>query len=147
MPPASIAHVLGRSNKEEQRKLGQWTGMMYSVAAIFALTGPVIAGHLVSHYHRYITVQLWSGSCLFLGAVCMLMARLQAGPSRTLNQMRRLTSAASSVVMREKDIEEAGVQTPRIGGQTPRIEEARTPRTGAQTPQRGTQTLQLREQV
>ena len=74
LPPASVAYVLG-PNSKAQSKLGQWTGMMYSSAALFALTGPVIAGHLISYYgQNYLTVQCWSGVCLFLSSCCMAMA-------------------------------------------------------------------------
>ena len=74
LPPASVAYILGPSSKA-QSKLGQWTGMMYSSAALFALTGPVIAGHLISYYDgNYLTVQCWSGVCLFLSSACMGMA-------------------------------------------------------------------------
>ncbi|EME39902.1 hypothetical protein DOTSEDRAFT_74697 [Dothistroma septosporum NZE10] len=68
MPPASVAYILGPHG---QSKLGQWTGMMYSCAAVSALTGPVIAGHLITEYKTYLTVQLWSGICLALSAACM----------------------------------------------------------------------------
>jgi hypothetical protein len=49
--------------------------MMYSCAAIPALLGPVIAGHLITSYDTYITVQMWSGANLFLSFVCMVVAR------------------------------------------------------------------------
>lgn len=75
LPPASVAFILGHSHVQ-QAKLGQWTGMMYTGSAIFALTGPVIAGYLVGHFQSYLTVQLWSGTCLFLCFVCMAIARL-----------------------------------------------------------------------
>jgi len=70
LPPASVAYILGKS-PEAQAKLGQWVGMMYTGAAIFALTGPVIAGHLITEFGSFLTVQMWSGACLFLSAVCM----------------------------------------------------------------------------
>jgi MCP family monocarboxylic acid transporter-like MFS transporter 10 len=74
LPPASVAYILGL-NPEAQSRLGQWVGMMYSSAAIFALTGPVIAGHLISVYdNNFITVQCWSGACMFMSAVCMAIA-------------------------------------------------------------------------
>ena len=74
LPPASVAYILG-PDPVAQSKLGQWTGQMYSTAAPFALTGPVIAGHLISRYGgNYLTVQCWSGLCLFLSASCMTMA-------------------------------------------------------------------------
>lgn len=73
LPPASVAYVLGPTN-ERQKQLGQWTGMMYTCAAVFALTGPVIAGHLISEFGTYVTVQAWSGINLFLSAICMCCA-------------------------------------------------------------------------
>jgi MFS family permease len=74
LPPASIACILG-PDPAAQSRLGQETGQMYSTAATFALTGPVIAGHLISRYGgNYLTVQCWSGVCLFLSASCMAMA-------------------------------------------------------------------------
>lgn len=74
LPPASVAYILG-PHPSAQAKLGQWTGMMYSCSAVFALVGPVIAGHLISDFgKRYITVQCWSGVCLLLSTVCMCVA-------------------------------------------------------------------------
>ncbi|KAF2144659.1 uncharacterized protein K452DRAFT_145203 [Aplosporella prunicola CBS 121167] len=70
LPPASMAYILGKS-PQQQARLGQWTGMMYTSAGIPSLIGPVIAGHLISNYNNYITVQLWSGTCLLLSAGCM----------------------------------------------------------------------------
>lgn len=81
LPPASIANILRCTYTEPSNvhlshsKLGQWTGMMYSVAAIPALIGPLIAGHLVTQYSTYLTVQLWSGVSLFISALCMIVAR------------------------------------------------------------------------
>lgn len=81
LPPASIANILNCTYTDPSNehlahsKLGQWTGMMYSVAAIPALIGPLIAGHLVTEYSTYITVQLWSAVSLTLSVVCMIVAR------------------------------------------------------------------------
>jgi MCP family monocarboxylic acid transporter-like MFS transporter 10 len=81
LPPASIANILNCTYTERSTahlahsKLGQWTGMMYSVAAIPALIGPLVAGHLVTEYSSYITVQLWSAVSLTLSALCMIVAR------------------------------------------------------------------------
>ncbi|KAK5133046.1 hypothetical protein LTR08_008251 [Meristemomyces frigidus] len=75
LPPASVADILGKSNPEAQAHLGQWVGMMYSTAAVFALTGPVIAGYLITAYgQNFLTVQLWSGFCLLLSSLCMSVA-------------------------------------------------------------------------
>jgi MCP family monocarboxylic acid transporter-like MFS transporter 10 len=80
-PPASIANILNCTYTTEEtahlakKKLGHWTGMMYSFAAIPALTGPVIAGYLVTTYKTYLTLQMWSGFCLFTSFVCMVLAR------------------------------------------------------------------------
>ena len=81
LPPASIANILKCTYTHPSNvhlshsKLGQWTGMMYSTAAIPALIGPLIAGHLVTEYSNYLTVQLWSAVSLTLSAVCMIIAR------------------------------------------------------------------------
>jgi MCP family monocarboxylic acid transporter-like MFS transporter 10 len=80
-PPASIANILNCTYTTQEtlhlakKKLGHWTGMMYSFAAIPALTGPVIAGYLITTYKTYLTLQLWSGFCLFISFVCMVVAR------------------------------------------------------------------------
>lgn len=80
-PPASISNILNctyttpESKHLAKKKLGHWTGMMYSFAAVPALTGPVIAGHLISKYNDYITLQMWSGFNLFISFLCMLAAR------------------------------------------------------------------------
>ncbi|KAJ4365846.1 hypothetical protein N0V83_008467 [Neocucurbitaria cava] len=81
LPPASIGHILNctymtaDTKHLAKKKLGHWTGMMYTFAAIPALTGPVIAGHLITQYNTYITVQMWSGTNLMLSFACMLVAR------------------------------------------------------------------------
>ena len=76
MPAASIACILG-PRRQDHAKLGHWTGMMYTVAAPFALTGPVIAGYLLrsyGHMNSFLAVQMWSGICLFLSATSMVIA-------------------------------------------------------------------------
>lgn len=81
LPPASVANILNCTYNTPSTKvighskLGQWTGMMYSIAAIPALIGPVVAGHLVTEYANYITVQMWAGINLMISAACMLVAR------------------------------------------------------------------------
>ncbi|KAF2018345.1 MFS general substrate transporter [Aaosphaeria arxii CBS 175.79] len=81
LPPASMANVLNctyntpSSKHIGHAKLGQWVGMMYSMAAIPALTGPVIAGYLVTQYSDYITVQGWAGANLMISAFCMMGCR------------------------------------------------------------------------
>ncbi|KAF7191535.1 MFS-type transporter dbaD [Pseudocercospora fuligena] len=82
LPPASVADILGKLDTKKQMKLGQWTGMMYSCSAVFALTGPVIAGHLVTEYSTFITVQCWSGACMFMSACCMAMGVLNLQKER-----------------------------------------------------------------
>jgi MCP family monocarboxylic acid transporter-like MFS transporter 10 len=86
LPPASVADILGHCPTQQAKvwsvstqiriltniqQLGQWTGMMYSVAAPFALLGPVIGGYLITKYNTFLTIQLWSGSCLLLSAEFM----------------------------------------------------------------------------
>lgn len=81
LPPASVANILSctyttpETEALAKKKLGHWVGMMYSFAAIPSLLGPIIAGHLVTEYNTYITVQMWSGTNLFLSFVCMMIAR------------------------------------------------------------------------
>jgi MFS transporter, MCT family, solute carrier family 16 (monocarboxylic acid transporters), member 10 len=81
LPPASMANILNCTYNTPSTKviahgkLGQWTGMMYSFAAIPSLVGPVVAGHLVTEYSTYITVQMWAGANLMISALCMIAAR------------------------------------------------------------------------
>ncbi|EUC46358.1 hypothetical protein COCMIDRAFT_92974 [Bipolaris oryzae ATCC 44560] len=81
LPPASIGNILNCSYTAPdtrhfaKKKLGHWTGMMYTFAAIPALTGPIIAGHLITRYQTYLTVQLWSGTNLLLSCLCMAVSR------------------------------------------------------------------------
>jgi MCP family monocarboxylic acid transporter-like MFS transporter 10 len=81
LPPASIANILSCSYTAPgtealaKKKLGHWVGMMYSFAAIPALCGPIIAGHLITEFQTYITVQMWSGTNLMLSFFCMVVAR------------------------------------------------------------------------
>lgn len=94
LPPASVAYVLG-PNPEAQANLGQWTGMMYSLSAVPALAGPVIAGYLISEYESYLTVQMWSGGCLLISAFCMGMAIFYRGKA-----LRQETSMFSRMRVR-----------------------------------------------
>lgn len=125
LPPASMAHILGRSDPLAQSRLGQWTGMMYTVAGIPSLIGPLIAGHLVTQYHNnYLTIQLWSGICLLLAAFCMFMSivytRKGKGVER-LNAMRRSISRwsigrdLSQAVTLEKSASADEKEVPRVG--------------------------------
>ena len=76
LPPASMAEILGKEDPQRQKKLGHWVGMMYCGASPFALTGPVIAGYLVSKYNKdWKTIQLWSGACLLCSSFFMMAAR------------------------------------------------------------------------
>lgn len=100
LPPACVSVILGEG---AQAKLGQWTGLMYTCAAVFALTGPVIAGPLISEYgNNYLTVQLWSGTCLLLSACCMCMAIIyHERPSASewvSEKVQRLSSSVNSAV-------------------------------------------------
>ena len=75
LPPACVASLLSES---EQRRLGQWTGMMYSLTAAFSLLGPTLVGQLVSSF-GFLTVMGWSGSSLMAASACTMMARYKAG--------------------------------------------------------------------
>lgn len=96
LPPASVAYVLG-PEPHRQSKLGQWTGMMYSCAAVFALTGPVIAGHLITEFSTYITVQMWSGGTMLISAICMCCAVFCRRRHDKNTKMQRLYSNATTV--------------------------------------------------
>ena len=74
IPPACVASLLAES---EQQRLGQWTGMMYSLTAVFSLVGPVIVGQLVRSFD-YLAVMAWCGTCLTLAAACTVVARCKA---------------------------------------------------------------------
>ncbi|KIW02883.1 uncharacterized protein PV09_05933 [Verruconis gallopava] len=74
MPPATIANIIHHTPDTDHSRMGHWTGMMYTIAAPFALTGPVIAGHLISRYNSFLSVQLWSGMCLFFSSMCIAAA-------------------------------------------------------------------------
>lgn len=102
LPAASVANILAKT-EGDMSKLGHWTGMMYTMSAPFALTGPVIAGHLLQRYGKnisFISAQLWSGFCLLLSAVMMFVALYQLwreeGWEGTFVEM--LGSAANSMV-------------------------------------------------
>lgn len=116
LPPASVAYVLGPDPKQ-QAKLGQWTGMMYSTAAVFALTGPVIAGHLITEYKTYLTVQLWAGACMFLSASCMacgIWCRRRSQKAREAEAARQVQGrsydmSASPSMMKDEDVKKEEV--------------------------------------
>jgi MCP family monocarboxylic acid transporter-like MFS transporter 10 len=101
-PPASIANILNCTYTTKETL--HWTGMMYSFAAIPALTGPVIAGHLITTYKTYLTLQMWSGFCLFISFICMVFARFylpcEDGDSVSTKIARKLGRDVGSV--REK---------------------------------------------
>lgn len=106
LPPASVAHILG-PDPTAQAKLGQWTGMMYSCAAVFALTGPVIAGHLITEFaNDFRTVQLWSGACMFISACCMGMSIYSKHRQMTREwfseKRRRLSSVTSGTLSKSR---------------------------------------------
>jgi len=82
LPPASMAFILGPS-EDGQARLGQWTGMMYSIAAPFALTGPLIEGYIIQRYgYNFVTIQCFSGACFLMSALLMASARLLSNHRR-----------------------------------------------------------------
>ncbi|KAK4497088.1 hypothetical protein PRZ48_011538 [Zasmidium cellare] len=104
LPPASVAYILGPDPKE-QAKLGQWTGMMYTAAGIPSLIGPIVAGHLISEYGTFLTVQLWSGACILLSSVCMACAiycRQKAKKTPALS--RETTQSVGSTAQEKQDV-------------------------------------------
>ncbi|KAF3932402.1 hypothetical protein ABW19_dt0207587 [Dactylella cylindrospora] len=103
LPPASMAAILG-PDPSQQAKLGQWTGMMYTISSFFALVGPVIAGHLVITYDTYITVQVWSGLCLFFSACCMGMAIIYHSRDESIARLRRMAKITPASSIRSRSI-------------------------------------------
>lgn len=102
LPPASMAWILDVNDPVAQQKLGQWVGMMYTMAAVPALTGPLIAGELITRFNNnYLTVQVWSGACLFVSACSMLVALFYAERKRdkkwTTVPGRKFSEATSSM--------------------------------------------------
>ena len=95
LPPAAIAHILGPA-PEGQAKLGQWNGMTFTASAIFALTGPMIAGQLVNKFSSFLTVQLWSGICFALSALCMVISRMHLKRYRKMEVEERKLSHSTS---------------------------------------------------
>lgn len=96
LPPASVANIINLSQGVDQAKLGHWTGMMYTISAPFALVGPVIAGHLITQFNNnYLTVQMWSATCLFMSFICLLGA-IWNSKRRSLS-LRKTVSSATSI--------------------------------------------------
>lgn len=103
LPPASMAFILG-SAPHRQAKLGQWTGMMYTVAGVPSLVGPIVAGSLVSRTGAYLPVQLWSGACLMLSAACMAVTVLY----KRREAAAELTTVDGEDGMEEEEMGEEG---------------------------------------
>lgn len=104
LPPACVATILG---PDEQHRLGQWVGMMYTAAGIPALVGPIIAGYITSE-HGYIGVQMWSGTCLFFAALCMVMAwwnqKSSQDKMKWLEEQKRRLSFESAKLLTQRRI-------------------------------------------
>lgn len=101
LPAASMAFIIGKTNKEGQSKLGQWVGMMYTVASLSAFVGPLIAGHLITEFGTFLTVQFWTGGCLFISAACM-------GVCMYYQRRQRLTRFSTANIERGTSYSSAG---------------------------------------
>ncbi|PNS16129.1 Riboflavin transporter MCH5 [Sphaceloma murrayae] len=89
LPPASMAAILGKG-EDAQARLGQWTGMMYTAAAPFALTGPVLEGYFIGRFgYNYITIQCFSGTCLLISGGLMAAALRWSEGEREKRKDRR----------------------------------------------------------
>jgi MFS family permease len=106
LPPASMAYILGPSSSR-QAKLGQWTGLMYTCAAPFALAGPVIAGHLISKYDTYLSIQMWSGFCLLISAAAMATAIWSRRDDDSLRMGRAKSRGSSMSRLNSQAVSEA----------------------------------------
>ncbi|KAK5113805.1 hypothetical protein LTR62_003189 [Meristemomyces frigidus] len=74
LPPASVAYIIGKHNQQGQKKLGQWVGMMYTLASLPAIAGVVVSGLLVDLTGSFLPTQLFCGGCFAVATVCMGMA-------------------------------------------------------------------------
>ncbi|KAJ6263879.1 hypothetical protein Dda_0016 [Drechslerella dactyloides] len=101
LPPASMAAILG-PDRTQQAKLGQWTGMMYSISSFFALTGPLIASHLLIKFHTFHTIQVWSGMSLFFSACCMAVAILYHSRDESVTRILRMTAKLTPTSTRSR---------------------------------------------
>jgi MFS family permease len=153
LPPASVANILSCTYTTPEamplakKKLGHWVGMMYSFAAVPALLGPLIAGHLITEYKTYITVQMWSGANLFLSFVCMGIARWYLpcfdGESFAHHLSRKHTSTKEKLRL-GSNATDAGLVSPttlsqaptRVQSTMPSREKLEQPTPVAQSPER-----------
>ena len=77
LPAACVSEIL--LGKPE--RLGQWTGMAFTLSAPWSLAGPAVVGALVSQF-GILAPGLWGGSSLLLASLCMAVARYHAGRQR-----------------------------------------------------------------
>ena len=77
LPAACVAEILA----EKQERLGQWTGMSFTLSAPWSLAGPAVVGALVSQF-GILVPGLWGGTSLLLAALCMAVARFYAHQDR-----------------------------------------------------------------
>ncbi|KAF1988349.1 MFS general substrate transporter [Aulographum hederae CBS 113979] len=130
LPPASVANILGKS-KERQSKLGQWTGMMYTISAIPALVGPVIAGHLITEFdNNYLTVEMWSGTCLLLAGICLIMAMFNLEKEVFMSYASTARASMSTVFPSRLSISDPEKRNGGLSGRSTRAQ-SRTPSTRA----------------
>jgi MFS family permease len=147
LPPASVANILSCTYTTPEtialakKKLGHWVGMMYSCAAVPALLGPVISGHLITKYDTYITVQMWSGTNLFLSFVCMMMARwnlacadgqsfehhLSRKSASTKEKLRLGSDATAAGLVSPTALSQAPTQVPSVTNSRERLEQPNQP--------------------
>ncbi|KAK3677280.1 hypothetical protein LTR78_002818 [Recurvomyces mirabilis] len=72
LPAASVAHIIGNHNDAGQKKLGQWVGMMYTMAAVPGLAGALICGKLADVYpNTFLPVMKFCGTSLAIATICM----------------------------------------------------------------------------
>lgn len=103
-----MANVLG-PDPEAQAKLGQWIGMMYSCAAVPALIGPPVAGYLIEKYdNNYLTIQLFSGGCLFVSCALCVSSWLCMETSQGADKFRAMGRRISLALSRNGSQEHQG---------------------------------------
>ena len=72
MFPSSLAGLTNDPSKN-----GTLIGMVFTIVSVACLTGPPLAGGLVQAAGgKYIAAQAWGGSCLVLGGLILVAAKL-----------------------------------------------------------------------
>lgn len=64
---------------KDPRNIGTYLGMAFGVMAFATLAGPPASGAMVSRYHGFTQVSVFSGVCCLVGALLVVPAKMYAG--------------------------------------------------------------------